>query len=112
MSRGFIALAIVTASFLALGTFSSQSDATAAGRGRGRAVSSPNMFYNYYVGGQASGSYPAQMYLSPRPTPPLVGHTYMTYQPFYPHEFMYRHHRTYTRVHHPGGTTRTRITYR
>jgi hypothetical protein len=50
-----------------------------------------DLFYNYYV----SGNPPAQAFLSPRPTPPLVGHTYLTYQPLYPNEFLYRHHRTY-----------------
>lgn len=55
-----------------------------------------DLFYNYYVPGYGGGP-PAQLYLSPRPTPPLVGHTYVTYQPFYPHEMLYRHHRTYYR---------------
>src|SRR5215469_9938667 len=50
-----------------------------------------DLFYNYYV----AGTPPAQLYLSPRPTPPLVGHTYITYQALYPHEFMYHHSRSY-----------------
>ncbi len=54
-----------------------------------------DLFYNYYVPG--NGAPPAQLYLSPRPTPPLVGHTYVTYQPFYPHEMLYPHRRTYYR---------------
>ncbi|HEX7446868.1 MAG TPA: hypothetical protein VF306_04940, partial [Pirellulales bacterium] len=33
-----------------------------------------DLFYNYYVPGY--GAPPAQLYPSPRPTPPLVGHTY------------------------------------
>lgn len=37
----------------------------------------------------------AQMYPSPRPTPPQVGRTDITYQPFYPNENLYQHHRTY-----------------
>lgn len=110
MSRGCIALVIAAAGFLALGTMNSQSEATAADCNC--ASGGQDLFYNYYVGGFSSGGYPAQMYLSPRPTPALVGHTYITYQPFYPHEFMYRHHRSYTRVHRPGGVTRTKITYR
>jgi hypothetical protein len=52
-----------------------------------------DLFYNYYV----PGNPPAQAFLSPRPTPPLVGHTYITYQPFYPNEFLYHHKRTYAR---------------
>jgi hypothetical protein len=55
-----------------------------------------DLFYNYYVPGYNGGP-PAQLYVAPRPTPPLVGHTYVTYQPFYPHEMLYRHHRTYYR---------------
>ena len=47
------------------------------------------------------GAMGAEMYLSPRPTPPLVGHTYITYQPLMPHEFLYRHHRSYYRDNGP-----------
>lgn len=50
-----------------------------------------DLFYNYYVDGGASN--PAQLYLSPRPTPAQVGHTYITYQPLMPHEYLYRPHR-------------------
>jgi hypothetical protein len=55
------------------------------------------LFYNYYVGGSACGDVPAQLYLCPRPTPPVVGHTYITYEPLMPHEFLYRHHKNYYR---------------
>jgi hypothetical protein len=74
-----------------------------------RDTMNPYLFYNYYVGGNC-GSIPAAMYPSPMPTPPVVGHTYFTYQPFYPHEFMYAHRRTYH--HHYDynrGLTRTRV---
>jgi hypothetical protein len=57
----------------------------------GLAAQGADLFYNYY----ASGNPPAQLYISPRPTPPLVGHTYITYQPLYPHEYMWHHDRTY-----------------
>jgi hypothetical protein len=57
------------------------------------AAEAADLFYNYYV----SGNPPAQAFLSPRPSPPLVGHTYITYQPLYPNEFLYHHHRTYAR---------------
>jgi hypothetical protein len=67
-----------------------------------------NLFYNYYVQG-ASGAVPAQLYLSPRPTPPLVGHTYFTYQPLMPNEFLYRHHRVYDRYDPDGGWTATKV---
>jgi len=40
-----------------------------------------------------------------------MGHTYTTYQPFMPHEYMYQHHRSYW-THNPGnGWTRTKVRY-
>ena len=73
--------------------------------------SRPDLFYNYYVPPVSCGGYGgvgAELYLCPRPTPPLVGHTYITYQPLYPHEFLYRHHRTYYRDNGPyAGVTKT-----
>ncbi len=69
----------------------------------------PHLFYNFYVGGNC-GSIPAGMYPTPMPTPPLVGHTYFTYQPLLPHEFMYAHKRVYH--HHYNynrGLHRTRV---
>jgi hypothetical protein len=70
---------------------------------------SPELFYNYYVPGTCGGN-PAQLYLAPRPVPPYVGHTYVTYQPFMPHELLYQHHRRYYRYYNGGrGLTRTCI---
>jgi hypothetical protein len=73
----------------------------------------PDLFYNFYVAGAPCPSYglvPAQLYVSPRPTPPLVGHTYITYQPLMPHEFLYRHDRCYFTWHGvDGGLTSTRV---
>ncbi len=41
-----------------------------------------------------------------------VGHTYYTYQPFMPHEMLYKHKRTYHRYYDEGrGLTRTHIRY-
>ncbi len=108
MSRSCIALVIAAASLLAVFAVDSQAQAAECGY----PVQNQDLFYNYYVGAGYSGAYPAAMHLCPRPTPPLVGHTFVTYQPFNPHEFMYRHHRIYTRRHFVGGTTRTRIWYR
>lgn len=68
----------------------------------------PDLFYNYYVPPGGSGGVAAQLYPCPRPTPPLVGHTYVTYQPLLPHEFLYRHHRVYWRK-NDSGWTRTRV---
>ena len=71
-----------------------------------------DVMYNYYAGpAQQAGGTAAQLYVSPRPTPPLVGHTYVTYQPLMPHEFLYGHHRTYSAVHPDGGWVRTNVSY-
>jgi hypothetical protein len=72
----------------------------------------PDLFYNYYVGPSCSGAgTPAQLYLSPRPTPPWVGHTYTTYQPLMPHEYMYHHCRKYYKHYRDGGYTTACIKY-
>jgi hypothetical protein len=71
-------------------------------------ASQPDLFYNFYVPnnmGAAAAAYPA-----PYPTPSLVGHTYYTYQPLMPHEFLYTHHRTYHQYYNGGmGLNRTRV---
>ena len=76
-----------------------------------RQRTSPDLFYNFYVPPGSYGTTGAQLYLAPRPTPPLVGHTYYTYQPLMPHEFLYRHCRTYLRQHPGGGWTRTVVSW-
>ena len=77
--------------------------------------STPDVFYNMFVGPVPCGPYGptgAQLYVSPRPTPPLVGHTFNPYPPLLPHEFLYAHKRTYWRDHGPhGGVTRTDVHY-
>jgi len=82
--------------------------------GDGPAYGAPyqaDLFYNYYVGPGPSGV-AAGMYLAPKPVPPLVGHTYYTYQPFLPHEYMYRHARQYVRDYNGGrNRTHTRVHY-
>ena len=71
---------------------------------------SPDLFYNHYVPAGNYGGAPAQLYVAPRPTPPLVGHTYVTYQPLMPHEFLYPHCRKYWRYNgSTGGWTRTLV---
>jgi hypothetical protein len=72
-------------------------------------VTSPDLFYNYYVPPAYCGGVATQLYLCPRPTPPLVGHTYVTYQPLMPHEFLYKHCRCYLRKHPCGGWSKTMI---
>jgi hypothetical protein len=69
-----------------------------------------DLFYNYYEGPCPSGT-AAQMYVAPLPVPANVGHTYVTYQPLYPHEFMYHHTRSHY-AHTPGaGWSRAKIRY-
>jgi hypothetical protein len=63
----------------------------------------PDLFYNFYVPPGNCGAPGAQLYVSPLPTPPYVGHTYITYQPLLPNEFLYQHCRTY-HTEHPNGT--------
>lgn len=70
-----------------------------------------DLFYNYYVPSGGAGGAAAAMYPCPRPTPPLVGHTYVTYQPLMPHEFLHQHHRNYWRFHPDGRCTRTVVTW-
>ena len=77
----------------------------------GYPVSQQDLFYNYYVGNPTCGI-PAQLYLCPQPTPALVGHTYYTYQPLLPHEMMYRHDRTYFRIHPDGTAVKTKVRWR
>ncbi len=69
-----------------------------------------DLFYNFYEGPCPSGT-AAQMYVSPLPVPAHVGHTYVTYQPLMPHEFMYKHCRSHY-AHTPGaGWSRAKIRY-
>ena len=71
-----------------------------------------DVFYNFYVPPVGYQSVGAALYPCPRPTPPLVGWTYITYQPLMPQEFLYHHHRTYTYYHSDGEKTRTSVTWR
>ena len=71
----------------------------------------PDLFYNYYAWPSCTGQ-GAELYVSPLPVPPHVGHTYITYQPLMPHEFMYHHKRTYHRYYSGGqGLNRTHVSY-
>ena len=72
----------------------------------------PDLFYNYYAWPSCTGL-GSELYISPRPVPPVVGNTYITYQPLMPHEFMYSHHRVYHRYYNGGqGLNRTFVHYR
>lgn len=68
----------------------------------------PTSFYNYYVG-PGQGGVVAQLYVAPLPTPPPVGQTFITYEPLMPHNFLYKHARTYVRQHPNGQQTRTMV---
>jgi hypothetical protein len=72
----------------------------------------PDIFYNFYNGPTIYGAgQPAQLYISPRPTPPMVGHTWLTYPPLMPHEFMYHHKRKYYKYYRNGGYTTSCVRY-
>lgn len=74
-----------------------------------RAHGNPELFYNFYVP-PACGGVPAQLYVAPQPVPQHVGHTYFTYQPLMPHEYLYPHERVYHRYSDGGrGLTRTSV---
>ena len=76
-----------------------------------RRYGNPDLFYNYFTKGNCNQTN-AQMYLSPLPVPPNVGHTFFTYQPFYPHHMMYAHKDRFHRYYDNGrGMNRTRATY-
>lgn len=70
-----------------------------------------DLFYNYYTQGNANRAN-AQMYLSPQPVPPNVGHTFYTYQPLYPEEYLYWHKNKFHNYYDNGrGMNRTRAVY-
>ncbi len=72
----------------------------------------PDIFYNFYNGPTAVGAgQPVQLYVSPLPAPPLVGHTWITYPPLMPHEFLYHHHRKYYKYYRNGGWVSSCVKY-
>jgi len=69
------------------------------------------LFENYFTQGNANQA-TAGMYISPIGVPGNVGHTYYTYQPFYPHQYLYQHHDRYHSYYDGGrGLNRTHATY-
>lgn len=107
-----IRLALVAAVTLgALGAAGTPTSAWAVDL-HGNKAANGMLFRNYYVPAGPCGGVPAQLYLCPQPTPPVVGHTYVTYQPLMAQEFLYQHHRVYVR-HNPGaGWTVTKVHWR
>jgi hypothetical protein len=77
----------------------------------GREYGRPDLFYNYYTQG-ACNQANAQMYVSPQPVPAWVGHTFTTYQPLMPHQYLYWHHHSYHKYYDSGrGHNTTRVKY-
>jgi hypothetical protein len=76
------------------------------GAGRTVLAVAPPVFSNYYAD---TPGVPAQLYVSPLPTPPVVGHTWITYQPLAPHEQLYHHHRRYYTMHYGAGYNVTTV---
>jgi hypothetical protein len=70
-----------------------------------------DLFYNYYAQPGPYNGAAAQMYVCPRPVPANVGHTWVTYQPWMPHEYMYRHERSYYTYNPGAGWRRTNVRY-
>ncbi len=69
------------------------------------------LFENYFTQGNANQA-TAGMYISPIGVPGNVGHTYYTYQPFYPHQYLYQHHDRYHSYYDGGrGLNRTSAKY-
>ncbi len=87
-------------------------DGTAVGgTAQRRDYGQPDLFYNYYTQGNANAAN-AQMYVSPVPVPAFVGHTFGTYQPWYPHHYLYWHTDRYHNYYDNGrGMNRTKATY-
>ncbi|HIF34376.1 MAG TPA: hypothetical protein EYG57_17475 [Planctomycetes bacterium] len=72
---------------------------------------SPNLNNGFAVPNHCGGV-PTQLYVSPGPVPQFVGHTYITYQPLMPHQFLYPHVDKYHRYYDQGrGMTRARAAY-
>lgn len=105
-------LPVMLAAVTLLAAWSLDPGGTRQARAQGPRRTAPNLFYNYYVPPVGCGGVGAQLYLSPRPTPPLVGHTYVTYQPLMPHEFLYEHQRKYLRRNPGSGWTVTSVEWR
>lgn len=79
--------------------------------GQRRGFGQSDLFYNYYTQGNANLTN-AQMSISPGPVPPNVGHTFYTYQPFYPHHMLHPHRDRYHNYYDGGrGLNRTKASY-
>ena len=103
LSQAAIAAVLVAATWIAVA-----GDARAQGYGApGWASPEPN----YYATPTGPEGLTAALYPSPRPTPPLIGQTYITYEPLAPQEFLYVHHRSYKTYNGNHQATRTSVTW-
>jgi len=103
LSQAVIAAVLAAATWLTMA-----GDARAQGYGApGWASPEPN----YYAMPAGAEGLTAALYPSPRPTPPLIGQTYITYEPLAPHEFLYIHHRCYKTCNSGCQVTRTSVTW-
>jgi len=100
--------AALAAIVLAIVSFAASNSAHAEGYGL-PGWTSPEP--NYYAMPTGDEGLTAAMYPCPRPTPPLVGQTYITYGPLAPQEFMYMHYDAYMTCHGNGQWTTTSVTY-
>lgn len=105
-----VALAMAAWQSLPTNAFAGEASYGWNGRRRISYQHSKDLFYNQYVG-PGPGRAAAEMYVSPLPVPARVGHTYNTYQPFYPNEYLYPHTRSYYNYHPGAGWTRTNARY-
>jgi hypothetical protein len=103
MARRFACLAIATG---LLSAVSFLLPAAAVGQ-----QMAPGYPPNYYMGPGAYGGVTAALYPCPRPTPPLVGWTYITYQPFAPQQMLNPHCDCYCQHQCDGGKTHTLVLY-
>ncbi len=89
--------------------------ANAGGRGphpHSRHSRRGDLFYNFYAYDHMSQSgVPAQLYTTPLPVPARTGHTYYTYQPLMPHEYLYPHRRDYWSSWPGGSWSHTKVKY-
>ena len=85
-------------------------DAFASGSAYGVRQVQP-LFENYFTRGYANRA-DAALYISPVGVPGWVGHTYITNQAFYPHEYLYAHKDRYHSYYDNGfGLNRTSAHY-
>ena len=93
-----VRLAIMTCVVILMGLFSQVSSANPINLGV--EAPTPDVVSKNNYPPIPPGPYPgvgAQLYVAPQPVPARVGHTWVTYPPFMPHEFLYQHKRRYVR---------------